>query len=525
MTTSIISTNTIGAGPQFTYAVSGDHLIILDGVTLGATSGDALAGTGFNDIALTILGSLAGSSQLIFGGTDAVITIAAGGSFVSSETLSANGAVYLSGNLATFTNAGTFVAPTSIGLISNGGNEIANTGSILGASPVFLGLFGGGPDTFVNSGSVVANSYDDAARTERFNNGVFTEGGNTLISNLAGGIITAVSSEGAGVRLGEDAGGSVVSNYGTIESLQDFGVNLGTVSSGQSLISVLNWGTIRGLDGSYNGSVNADSLVNHGLLIGNVNMGDGADRFVNSGTVEGDVNLGSGVDVYDGSLGTASGTVYGDGDNDTFFVGTGVDSYDGGLGADYLDFGKTGATQMALDDSIDFSGSSAGDTYTGFEHVYGSAFDDVIYGSAGANLLVGRAGNDTINGGAGGDTLRGGTGIDALTGGLGNDRFQYLALADCGDTITDFHNVAGDDDAFYISATKFGGGLVAGTLAASQFRSRADNLAQDADDRFIFRTTDQTLWYDADGNGAGAAIMVADLNADASLSNLDIVII
>jgi hypothetical protein len=83
----------------------------------------------------------------------------------------------------------------------------------------------------------------------------------------------------------------------------------------------------------------------------------------------------------------------------------------------------------------------------------------------------------------------------------------------------------GNNDRFQFSASGFGGGLVAGALAANQFQSRADNLAQDADDRFIFRTTDNTLWFDADGNGAGAAVMIADLHVLATVTAADIFII
>ncbi len=523
MTVTYIAGTSIGPGPLFAFGAAGDQLIIGPNGALSATSGDAIADVAFDNVSVTVLGTVAGTNEFRMAGAGDQFHIGAGGSWISTEPTAGNAAVYMMGAVGDFRNDGTFSAPNSIGVLTHSGATVTNTSRIEAASAVWLGLSGGGA-VLVNSGSIIAGSAQDGSSGTRFNNAVQVEN-SSVIRNLGGGQITATATEGAGINFFQVSGGSSVTNHGTITSMQDWGVDLTEVTAGQAEIKVFNAGMIEGADGSYRGSVNADNLVNQGLLIGNVDMGDGADRFVNSGTVEGDVHLGSDFDVYDGSLGTASGTVYGDGDNDTFFVGAGVDSYDGGSGADYLDFGKTGATQMSLDDSIDFSGSSAGDTYTGFEHVYGSAFDDVIYGSAGANLLVGRAGNDTINGGAGGDTLRGGTGIDALTGGLGNDRFQYLALADCGDTITDFHNVAGDDDAFYISAAKFGGGLVAGTLAASQFRSRADNLAQDADDRFIFRTTDKTLWYDADGNGAGAAIMVADLNADASLSNLDIVII
>ena len=67
--------------------------------------------------------------------------------------------------------------------------------------------------------------------------------------------------------------------------------------------------------------------------------------------------------------------------------------------------------------------------------------------------------------------------------------------------------------------------LVAGTtLAASQFEVRADNLAQDADDRFIFRTTDQTLWFDSNGNAGGGLSEVADLQASAVLTAANILI-
>jgi len=91
--------------------------------------------------------------------------------------------------------------------------------------------------------------------------------------------------------------------------------------------------------------------------------------------------------------------------------------------------------------------------------------------------------------------------------------------------ITDFGNILSSDDRFQITAAAFGGGLVAGALAANQFITRADNLAQDADDRFIFNTTDRTLWFDADGSGAGAAIMVADLQAGAIVTAADILLI
>ena len=170
--------------------------------------------------------------------------------------------------------------------------------------------------------------------------------------------------------------------------------------------------------------------------------------------------------------------------------------------------------------------AALGDTYFEMENVFGSDIgNDVIRGNGFGNALFGWGGNDSLDGASGNDVLRGGTGIDTLTGGIGNDTFRFSALNECGDLITDFGNVITSDDRFQITAAAFGGGLVAGALAANQFQTRTDNIAQDADDRFIFNTTDRTLWFDADGNGAGAAVMVADLQAGAVVTAADILLI
>jgi Ca2+-binding RTX toxin-like protein len=182
---------------------------------------------------------------------------------------------------------------------------------------------------------------------------------------------------------------------------------------------------------------------------------------------------------------------------------------------------------LALDGTFDPDGAALGDIYTGFETILGSRGGaDHLRGDGGNNSLFGIGGDDKLDGATGHDLLRGGNGIDILLGGAGNDTFAYATLSEIGDTIGDFSSVgAGNNDRFQITASTFGGGLVAGALAGSQFQSRADNVAQDADDRFIFRTTDQTLWFDVDGTGTGAAVMVADLQASATMTSLDIVLV
>ena len=52
--------------------------------------------------------------------------------------------------------------------------------------------------------------------------------------------------------------------------------------------------------------------------------------------------------------------------------------------------------------------------------------------------------------------------------------------------------------------------------------ARADNRAQDADDRCIFRTTATTLWFNENGNVAGGLVMVANLQASAVVTAADI---
>ena len=191
-----------------------------------------------------------------------------------------------------------------------------------------------------------------------------------------------------------------------------------------------------------------------------------------------------------------------------------------------LDFARQSGVILSLNNDVIGSGTAAGDSYLGIENVIGSRFgNDGITGNAAANVLNGMGGVDTLDGQAGADQLIGGDGADVLTGGKGNDDFIYANAGQGGDLISDFHNVAGDNDGFRIAASGFGGGLVAGALAAGQFVTRADNVAQDSNDQFIFDTVDRTLWFDADGNGSGAAVMLADLQALALVTIGDILIV
>lgn len=174
----------------------------------------------------------------------------------------------------------------------------------------------------------------------------------------------------------------------------------------------------------------------------------------------------------------------------------------------------------------------------------GKAGNDYIQGYSGADTLLGGDGNDEIGGGNGADSLDGGAGsdlldgdstpfdlvavnygADTLTGGAGADTFSFTTAIGVGangilnvDTITDFSVV---DDRIQLLGSVFAGVGISGTLSASRF---ATDAPADADDRIIYNSSTGSLYYDADGNGAGAAIEFARLTAGLALTNADFVI-
>jgi serralysin len=126
-----------------------------------------------------------------------------------------------------------------------------------------------------------------------------------------------------------------------------------------------------------------------------------------------------------------------------------------------------------------------------------------------------------IDGVGGNDVLIGGRGADRLAGGSGADRFLYTSKLDGSDVVRSFES----NDVFAFSGSAFGG-LHKGVLASGMFVSRAHDLrAHDSTDHYIFRQSDDTLWFDSDGNGAHAAIKIADLSNDFSLKAADILIV
>ena len=196
-----------------------------------------------------------------------------------------------------------------------------------------------------------------------------------------------------------------------------------------------------------------------------------------------------------------------------------------------------------------FDGNDNITASTSGDFLYGGAGADTLTGGIGDDYLNGGAGNDTLTGGAGKDTLVGGDGADAMTGGTGADLFIWNAIAEFGDTISDF--VSGEDQLVF-SASELGAGLftiadvldsdgnplldadgkkvtqnVAKQLTEDQFDSGADvTSAKDANVRFFLDTTKGDLYFDADGSGTGSsAALVATLTNLTTIVYTDILLV
>src|SRR5262249_47638487 len=146
---------------------------------------------------------------------------------------------------------------------------------------------------------------------------------------------------------------------------------------------------------------------------------------------------------------------------------------------------------------------------------FGEDGNDQLHGGFAPDLLDGGSGNDAIDGSDGRDTLVGGLGNDTLSGFSSfsgfthpaSDRFVFNVTpgAANADLVTDF--APGTDhirlDVLAMPALGATGSFAAGD--ARFFAGAGASGGHDADDRIVYDSSTGNLYYDADGNGAGAA--------------------
>ena len=130
----------------------------------------------------------------------------------------------------------------------------------------------------------------------------------------------------------------------------------------------------------------------------------------------------------------------------------------------------------------------------------------IVSGSEGVDITPG-IGADTIN----------------LSAGSGADIIRYNTLNDIGDTIVGF--VSGSDSIHlnHSAVPVTNSNDFTGVLPEEVFVKGASAVALDADDLIIFDTSNNRLLFDADANGAGAAVTIATFD-NSSLIHSDITI-
>lgn len=192
---------------------------------------------------------------------------------------------------------------------------------------------------------------------------------------------------------------------------------------------------------------------------------------------------------------------------DVMIGGAGDDIYHVNSGGDRVIEVAGGGTDLIVSSiSIDLTGMAVENV-----RLVGSRKLDLT-GNDLANMLSGNAGDNI---------LRGYDGHDVLTGGAGRDIFGFDLPPGVGnvDRITDF-SVA--DDSIHLRQSGFGA-ISKGILDADAFH--LGSVAGDAQDRILYDGASGAIFYDADGSGAGAAVLFAQVTPGLTLTYADFTIV
>lgn len=325
--------------------------------------------------------------------------------------------------------------------------------------------------------------------------------------------------------------GTIIIN---VERLFFTGNNTSVIASGSHFGGAADLTTVGG------NSANTQALTVNGSSVNlstiNFTGWGGANQTINiNGTVGNDTLTGSnqdetfssnvGFDTIDG--GDGDDTIGGGDNGDNLFGGAGSDVINGGMGLDTIDGGIENDT---------INGGLGGDTIfgnLGFDEILGNDGNDTINGGDQGDVITGDAGDDFIGGGMGLDTIDGGAGNDTITGGMGNDQLtggtdaDTFAFGSPGatndgiDTIIDF--VSGTD-ALQVSATGYGGDLVANGAVTLVTTDSAANANSGAGGYFIldnFGTDIGTVYWDVNGGSGADAVAVIVLTGVTTLQATD----
>ena len=342
------------------------------------------------------------------------------------------------------------------------------------------------------------------------------DGKNTVTSgsgndNIASGIGNDTINAGNGDNTINAGNGANKVNSGTGNDTIDTGLGNDTINAGDGNNTVnAGGGTNKITTGS------GDDALISGDGKDTISAGDG-NNTINAGGGSNKITSGSGLDHI--TTGNGNDTINaGDGDN-TINAGAGNNKVTTGNGHDSITAGDGNDTISAgAGNNIIHAGNGINKitSGTGDDAITTGIGKDTILASDGNNIIDAGAGNDKIVTGTGNDEINAGAGKDVMTGGSGDDVFVFdnLAIGDI-DKILDFdrtHDLLKFDDAVFTA--------LAGGLSSDNFVVGARAVAHDNNDFLLFDINKHQLLYDADGNGAGAAITVVTL-AGVNTVNVD----
>ena len=242
-----------------------------------------------------------------------------------------------------------------------------------------------------------------------------------------------------------------------------------------------------------------EGLVFEGTSVARTGVGNALDnQLVGTAGVD-DLFGRSGSDRIDGGHGLAN-SLFGGIGNDIYVVRAVGDSIFEYAGEGY-DSVETALASFVLPNHVEAL------IYTGTGHFTG-------IGSLGDNRLVGGIGNDFFDAKDGNDLIVGGAGDDVLFGGSGADQFRYETPLSGLDRIFDFTS---GSDKIALLGTAFAHSVVL------DFVANGAPVATSANSTFLYNSQNGILSFDADGTGAGAAVVLAQLNAGLTLAAGDFI--
>ncbi len=351
--------------------------------------------------------------------------------------------------------------------------------------------------------------------------------GNSAANTLTGGVgdDTYVIGTGDSVVEASNAGNDTVQSSITytlaanVENLILLGTNaingsgntLNNRLTGNSAANTLSGGT--GADTLIGGAGNDSYVVDNTSDVVTELLGEGTD-LVQSGvtyTLAANVDdlMLTGTTAINGTGNSLNNVLTGNSATNTLTGGAGDDTYVIGTGDSVVEAASAGIDTVQANITYTLVNNVENLSLTGTTAINGTGntLNNVLIGNSAANTLTGGAGNDSLSGGLGVDNFVFNAALNALTN---------------NDIITDFRVV---DDTIKLENAIFAKFTATGALSSGSFVSGVGAVARDSNDYLIYDTGDGSLYYDADGNGAGARVEFVSLTGNPVLTAADFVII